>query len=697
MKIERDVIVSIKEKEEQLISLNNILKKEYVGIDKVIDEVISAITPYYIFPDSLKKPIIVNLWGMTGTGKTSLVECIVDFLNLKKQYVKYDMGEYAGNSNGLRYQISQQLKELDKFNPVFVFDEFQLGRTIDSDHKEQNSSSSRVLWELLDNGIIYVNDNESSSDFIELMQGIKKCADTNVELDSDGYVKEANVRDFYKYRDIHRHYPRNYRTAIVTENGTSTDLDRNINEPIWNMSEDGRTYSFTDPLFISEQDFELIYNILPDYFDNNRDFDTNYNKFFKGKSVKQIYSFLFDTIFARTSFLTPRDYSKSLIFCLGNLDECYNMSHDLDPNADADMFYENSLNITLPDIKKALSHRFRMEQIARLGNTHIIYPSLNRNAYTRYINMCCDKISEEFNESYSVNLHLNDSLRDMIYREGVFPTQGIRPVISTFNTFIQSYIPPLIYNIIKEDSDIIDNIKDISWDYVDFKYIFKYLDKEVVLDVDAKLDKLRLSDESNEQALVAVHEAGHAIVGALLMNISPTIYTKTLDDSAGKCVYKIFNDNNYIQTYKSIKDKICLYYGGIIAEELIFGDDNLSLGASADLTSITHLGASIYKDYGFITKHKRSFNTESDVTGAYLVISKPEETENEIRWFLNNLYKKAFDLLSENKSILVELAKYLTTHSKMEQSEFEVFMKKHKPGLEFKNVYNDFKQMLFSI
>ncbi len=697
MKIERDIIESIKDKEEQLIELKHILKNEYVGIDKVIDEVISAITPYYIFPDSLKKPIIVNLWGMTGTGKTSLVERIVDFLNLKKQYVKYDMGEYAGNSNGLRYQISQQLKELDKFNPVFVFDEFQLGRTIDSDHKEQNSSSSRVLWELLDNGIIYVNDNESSSDFIELMQGIKKCADTNVELDSDGYVKEANVRDFYKYRDIHRHYPRNYRTAVVTENNVTTDLDRNINEPIWNMSEDGRTYSFSDPLFISEQDFELIYNILPDYFDNNRDFDTNYNKFFKGKSVKQIYSFLFETIFARTSFLTPRDYSKSLIFCLGNLDECYNMSHDLDPNADADMFYENSLNITLPDIKKALSQRFRMEQIARLGNTHIIYPSLNRNAYTRYINMCCDKISEEFNESYNVNLHLNDSLRDMIYREGVFPTQGIRPVISTFNTFIQSYIPPLIYNIIKEDSIMIDNIKDISWDYVDFKYIFKYLDKELVLDVDAKLDKLRLSDESNEQALVAVHEAGHAIVGALLMNISPTIYTKTLDDSAGKCVYKIFNDNDYIQTYKSIKDKICLYYGGLIAEELIFGQDNLSLGASADLTSITHLGAAIYKDYGFIAKYKRSFNTESDMTGAYLVISKPEETENDIRWFLNQMYKKTFDLLSENKTILVELAKYLTTHSKMEQSEFEEFMKKHKPDIKFKNVYNDFKQMLFSI
>ena len=696
MKIEKDVIVSIKEKEEQLILLNSVLKSEYVGIDKVIDEVISAITPYYIFPDSLKKPIIVNLWGMTGTGKTSLVERIVEFLNLKKQYVKYDMGEYAGNSNGLRYQISQQLKELDKFNPVFVFDEFQLGRTIDSDHKEQNSSSSRVLWELLDNGIIYVNDNESSSDFIELMQGVKKCADANVILDADGYVEEANVRDFYKYRDINRHYPRNYRIAVVTENGNTTDLDRNINEPIWNMTEDGRTYSFTDPLFLREQDFELIYNILPDYFDNNPDFDTNYNKFFKGKSVKQIYSFLFETIFARTSFLTPRDYSKSLIFCLGNLDECYNMSHDLDPNADADMFYENSLNITLPDIKKALSHRFRMEQIARLGNTHIIYPSLNRDAYTRYINMCCNKISDEFEESYSVKLHLNDSLRDMIYREGVFPTQGIRPVISTFNTFIQSYIPQLIYNIIKEDSSVIDTITDISWDYCDFKYVFKYLDKEVFLDVDAKLDKLRLSDKSNEQALVAVHEAGHAIVGALLMNISPTIYTKTLDDSAGKCVYKIFNDNEYIQTYKSIKDKICLYYGGLVAEEIIFGNDNVSLGASADLVSITHLGASIYKDYGFVVKHKRSFNTETDMTGAYLVIDKPEETENDIRKFLNSMYNKTCTILKENCDILIELSKYLANNSKMEQTEFEEFMKKHKPDLVFKNGYNNFRDQLFS-
>ena len=48
-----------------------ILKKEFVGIDTIIDEVIHSIEPWYIYPQGQIRPTIINLWGMTGVGKTN--------------------------------------------------------------------------------------------------------------------------------------------------------------------------------------------------------------------------------------------------------------------------------------------------------------------------------------------------------------------------------------------------------------------------------------------------------------------------------------------------------------------------------------------------------------------------------------------------------------------------------------------------
>jgi cell division protease FtsH len=692
MKIHQDVIDSISEKEIKLNELKIELKSEYVGIEDVIDQIILSITPYYIFPESLKKPLIVNLWGMTGTGKTSVVEKIIDFLGLRKQYVKYDMGEYSGTSSlGLRYELSRQVSSLEGMYPVFLFDEFQLGRTIDDDQKESNSPSSRVLWELLDSGIIYVNDNDNTSDFFELMLNYKRCCESNIVLDADGYINKEHTHEYHKLMDISRYNPRDYRIATVTEDGTTQDMDRDMNETVWSINDDGKTYRFENPRFMRESDFDTLFKTIPEYFNNNPNFEINFIKHFKGKTIKAIYAYIQNNILANVSFLKPKNYSKSLIFCLGNLDETYGMSHSLDPDSDADMFYEHSLKITLPDVKKALSTRFRMEQIARLGNNHIIYPSLNKSAYTRYIDMYFDKISKEFKETYDSNIEFDSSIKKMIYGEGVYPSQGIRPLISTFNTYIQSYIPHLIHEIIKEDVSWINDISTIKWSYMNKQYVFDISDKTYRIDVGVCLEKLRESDNSNKQALVAVHEAGHAIVGAIQMKIAPTfIYTKTLDNTEGKCVYNDFADN--IQTYGFLKDKIQLLYGGIIAEKLVFGEDFISVGASSDLSELTHIAVSIHKNYGFVNHFKNMREHETDIFGYNLLNIDCSVT---VRSFLETLYHNTYSILKENKDILIKLSKILTEKSRMDKTEFEEFMNKHKE-IVFNDSYNDYRKMLFS-
>ena len=48
------------------------LKKIYRGIDPIIDRICDLVLPWYAVPEGVTRPIIICLWGMTGTGKTSL-------------------------------------------------------------------------------------------------------------------------------------------------------------------------------------------------------------------------------------------------------------------------------------------------------------------------------------------------------------------------------------------------------------------------------------------------------------------------------------------------------------------------------------------------------------------------------------------------------------------------------------------------
>src|SRR5690606_36656320 len=109
---------------------------------------------------------------------------------------------------------------------------------------------------------------------------------------------------------------------------------------------------------------------------------------------------------------------------------------DFNPDMEADEIHEQSLNMNVPTIKKALKRRFRNEQMARLGNIHVIYPAFNRRSFQRIIEMELSKISEKILIRQNIKLNFDQTVHDLIYREGVYPTQGTRPIFTTIHLVI---------------------------------------------------------------------------------------------------------------------------------------------------------------------------------------------------------------------------------------------------------------------
>ena len=87
MILNREIIIERIQKRQLILkNLAKHLKKHFVGIDRIIDDVIKNMRIWYITPELLSRPIIINLWGMTGVGKTDLVRKLVKHLKFENKF-----------------------------------------------------------------------------------------------------------------------------------------------------------------------------------------------------------------------------------------------------------------------------------------------------------------------------------------------------------------------------------------------------------------------------------------------------------------------------------------------------------------------------------------------------------------------------------------------------------------------------------
>ena len=132
------------------------LKTELFGIDTVIDRVIDSVRAWYVLPELVSRPVIVCLWGLTGTGKTQLVRRLAQLLGFYDRFIEVQMD---GFSNGASWRGAQSISGMlaqsgvrEGEPGILALDEFQRFRTIDNKRAELRVERYQDVWALLSDG-----------------------------------------------------------------------------------------------------------------------------------------------------------------------------------------------------------------------------------------------------------------------------------------------------------------------------------------------------------------------------------------------------------------------------------------------------------------------------------------------------------------------------------------------------------------
>lgn len=372
----------MKTKMEKLSQVKAQLKKEFIGIDEVIDKVIESITSWYLIPEMNDRPVIVNLWGLTGTGKTSLVNRLIELLEINK-YLYLDLGKSNVQVQSLYNSntVDSALSELSEFEKdvrsyIFVLDEFQHAKTLDERRNEIDKPQSRSVWELLDSGKVSVTSFNRifSRNYYEAMSEISIFKHEGIKI-INGIV------------------PNEYLNKIDEITGSLRKFKTGY-------SEDCKDYTI------------VSLDLRCELRDVNEDLDSEFTEFlYKCSDIDDLLNELrrIKDIIDKPKIM---DCSKSLVFVLGNLDEAYPMHGDFNPDIDADEYYEMTKKININDIKRCLKSRFRSEQISRLGNNHILYPSLKKDSFQKIIKLILENIKNKYEKRTNLLINFDESIEN---------------------------------------------------------------------------------------------------------------------------------------------------------------------------------------------------------------------------------------------------------------------------------------------
>lgn len=214
-------------------------------------------------------------------------------------------------------------------------------------------------------------------------------------------------------------------------------------------------------------------------------------------------------------------------------------------------------------------------------------------------------------------------------------------------------------------------------------------------DFDEAKDKVLMGSErrsmamdENEKKLTAYHEAGHAICSLYVESTDP-IHKATIipRGRALGMVQQLPEKDQYSYSRIKMLSRLIIMMGGRVAEELKFGENNVTSGASSDIAAATNLARSMVTEWGMSEKLGPVLyaeNTGEVFLGKSVTQSKnmSEETarlvDAEIKQLVVDAHDKAYKLLQEKSEEWERLAQALLEYETLTGEEIEQVIKGEK-------------------
>jgi hypothetical protein len=578
------------------------LKTELFGIDDIIDRVIESIRAWYVLPHIIRRPVIVCLWGLTGTGKTQLTRSLAQKLGFYDRFVEVQMD---GFSNGSSWRsadsISGMLAEsgVAESEPgMLVLDEFQRFRTINEKGDEVAVKRYQDVWQLLSDGRL-----PPSLSFLQELES--SLAFSLYDHEREEQADEKPAKDGVA--------PKKLKFALTPYQAQEFKQSLKLKEPLQEVM----TWT---PQQLQER--MVAFRASTDSWET--------------------------------------DYSRLLIIVSGNLDEMYEGTAKRveDCDTDADIFHALTKKLSVIDVKKALGERFKPEQIARLGNNHVIYPSLSQATYERLIRSTCAKYVGEMQASAGLSFDLHESVYQGIYANAVFPAQGTRPLFSSIHAILSA---PLVNAVLwaLEHSMPVNATLHVRLDAESQRLHVSHGEKgglSIAYPVPLDLNQLKQRASPDFRALLAVHEAGHGLAYGRLFGHAPQEVKINVASFEG-------GYNSYVrmkaESRQSCLDRICVGLAGRAAEALVFGDDACTTGSESDFKNATALAARFVRHFGFGKRLSRIDVTDSTEENLNTDV---EPTNVEIEALLAEAYARAQEILKTDSALLLRIVDELLAH-----------------------------------
>ncbi|MBS0575652.1 MAG: ATP-dependent zinc metalloprotease FtsH [Proteobacteria bacterium] len=192
-----------------------------------------------------------------------------------------------------------------------------------------------------------------------------------------------------------------------------------------------------------------------------------------------------------------------------------------------------------------------------------------------------------------------------------------------------------------------------------------------------------------EKKLTAYHEAGHAIVGRLVPEHDP-VYKVTIiprGRALGVTMYLPEGDK-YSLNKVAIESQLCSLYGGRVAEELVFGGDKVTTGASNDIERATKMARNMVTKWGlsdemgpvtygeeedevFLGRSVTQHNNVSDETARRI--------DTVVRGILDRAYERTRSILTDNRDKLEVMAQALLQYETIDAVQIDAIMEGRTP------------------